>query len=28
MFDGKEFTFVFPNTDVAGQDWGDFKELY
>ena len=28
MFDGKEFTFIFPNTDVAGQDWGDFKELY
>jgi len=28
MFDNKEFIFTFPNEDVAGQDWGDFKRMF
>jgi DNA/RNA endonuclease G (NUC1) len=26
-FDGKEYTFYFPNEDVAGQDWFNFLKL-
>ena len=25
MFDGKQYKFYFPNTDVAGQDWFNFS---